>query len=170
MIALRAREIDKMKKMAIKYLNLFILTISLSACSAQSGKDTFKQNEGEYEKIAHTLLKNRTEMLDKSTCGVNDSQTISFTNASLEKCFSELEGATISEISEIFKNDLASIVYVKAEEVQFQIATKSDDLLTEFQYLIYSKTDIMPTNSNNRDTIQKIKPNWYFLKIVQDSY
>jgi len=160
-----------MKKVVIKYLTLFIiLIISLSACSAQSGEDTFRTNESDYVKIAYTLINKRAELLKKSTCGVNDSQTISFTNASFEKCFSELEDETISEILEIFKKDLASIVYVKADEVEFQVATKSDDLLTEFHYLIYSKTDTKPNISNNRETIQKIKPNWYILKEIQDSY
>ncbi len=156
---------------AIKHclLGVFLL-LMLTGCSAQNVKETFVKHEKQYESGAKLLLSERARMLEISACGVNKEQVISFTSASLGKCFSDLDESVVKELESVFEGELASLIYVGSENVRFQVAQKSNNLTTEFYYIIYSPSDKSPVVEDQRDHIEKVKLNWYLLTVEQDTF
>ncbi len=149
---------------------IFLILIVFTSCSAQEPKEIFKRHENEFKNIAILLIDNRNEMLQKSTCGVNENKTISFTAASFDKCFGKIEENIKSKLKNFMDKEYVSHAYVKLDQIKFQIAVEGEVLLTNFYYAVYTLKDQVSIKTSEKDNIEKMEPNWYLVKHVQDTF
>lgn len=149
---------------------VLLMLIIFSSCSATEPQEIFYRHENQFNSVANILLDNRKEMLQKAICGVSEDQMISFTVASFGKCFGTIDEKTQSKLRDFLVEGYASHVYVKEDQVKFQIAVKGDNLLNQFYYAVYTLKDQVPIITSERNSVEKIKSNWYLVKEVQDIF
>lgn len=142
----------------------------MSSCSTQQPHDIFNQHIKEYETMATLLLDMRENMINTSTCGVNEGRVISFSSISLPKCFSSLDQTATNEILAFMNQGYASHIFIKTDWVKFQISAEGDMLTTNFHYAIYSVNGKAPALPSGRDNVEKFSDYWYILTVVQDTY